>query len=160
MIKKSKPIILVQGFGWTGSGALVDYLRENTKIKFTNNGEIQFVKSLINIIEKIKTKGEIDIENGIDEIYFTGRVPFNINKEISLKLERRIDQFFSNVNIDKFKYQEFTLKLLNNLEESLKYEDEKKDNLFKDIFNKYWCFLNNIFDEDGKIGRASCRERV
>lgn len=151
MVNHDKPVILVQGFGWTGSGALVDFLNENEHIKFVGNEEVPYIKSLINIIEKIKKGGRVDIENGADEILFTGNTPKSFNERLYTYYEMKNYRIFSLCDIDKVEYYQFALNLLKEIEKSSNYSENKRDSILDDVFYKYWEFLNSIFQEDSKI---------
>lgn len=149
--KHKKPVILVQGFGWTGSGALIDFLDENEHIKFVFKEEIPYIKSLINIIEKIKRGEHVDFEDGSDEALFIGEIPKNFSERLHNYYQMKIDRFTTFSNIEKEEYKHFTLNLLKEIEKSSDYSDTKKESILDQIFYRYWEFLNSIFQEDSKI---------
>lgn len=154
MLEKNKrTIILIQGFGWTGSGVLVDFLLDNESIKLVSNTEVAFLKVLINLIDKTKKRKKIDIVRGTDEILFTGEIPSCYTGYVKSLTIKRFNLFFSLATVNKLDYKDYTLNILKNLNEiSNRPLLEKINNVkINQIMSDYWIYLNSIFQEESKI---------
>ncbi len=146
-------VILVQGFGWTGSGAIIDFLLENENIKLVSNDEVPFLKLLISLINKAKKRKKISIDNGSEESLFLGNFPSNFSDRLNAQYKERITRFFSLSNVNKLEYWNFAIKLLKKIEEISKRPKYKKvpSDEINQIITNYFTYLNSIFYEEGKI---------
>lgn len=146
-------IIIVQGFGWTGSGAIVDFLLENESVKLVSNDEVPFFKVLIKLIDKAKNRKKIDIFNGENEVLFAGGIPSCYKGYVRDLHKMRVDRFFSLANTNKCNYKDFTVRILKKLNSISNRPLLKKTNKIKinQIVSEYLTYLNYIFQEESKI---------
>jgi hypothetical protein len=88
-----KTLILVSGFGWSGSGALLDYFLEHQLVQIAGNDEIIFLWALQNVLENIRGGKPIHI-NGEMESLFCAKIPPAYTEEKRRQYEKTFLSYF------------------------------------------------------------------
>jgi hypothetical protein len=134
-----KPYLLfVSGFGWSGSGAVIDYLRGFKEIKQPDCDEIRFINHLFKIINNLKKNiSAVEIED-----LFCAKINPKISSKTSKYFELKFDLFFKEVSITKEEYQNYSSNILEQLKNS--YKDDEK---IKELVTDYLIYISKAFNK-------------
>jgi len=141
-LDNKRVLILISGFGWSGSGALVDYFREHSQINVAGNDEIIFLWALNNLVNKILSGKSINISGEMESL-FCARVSPKFSKEKIEQYETTFLAYFDNNESKLNRYQNYSFKILKQL--SL-LENNKQENL-ESILNSYLVTLFDLLDD-------------
>lgn len=149
-INNEKPsLIIVSGFGWSGSGALVDFLKENTRLEVAGNDEIIFFWCLYKILKKVRHGKSINPNKCEYVQLFLSKIPNSYSFEKKRFYENIFKNYFKNLNVSRNNYTQFSLEIINDLEKLTKririykLSEEKINEEIGRIITDYFLFFAN-----------------
>jgi hypothetical protein len=142
---KNNNLIFVCGFGWSGSGALIDFMLDFERVEKFPGGETFLLKSLLNILQKIENNKTIDIDNGYYERIFLGEVPGNADIQVKNRIKKNFDDFIDQSGTSKKGYQTTSQNTL------LALINQKNKDAVKKVVTDYLIYLNNLKKNDSII---------
>lgn len=114
-----KDMLVVSGFGWSGSGAVVDFLRENSFVRTAGGDEIIFFWALKNLIDKITGNKHLDPGKGEFEALFCARVPDWYSREKREQYETTFDSYFAETEASRQDYSDSAYRILEQMDEDV-----------------------------------------
>lgn len=145
MKNKHNNLIFTCGFGWSGSGALIDFMLDFEKVEKFPGGETFLLKSLINILQKIEARKPLDVENGYHERIFLGDIPKKIDTQVRDRIKRVLDDFISQSSINIEEYRAIAGKILTILMQ------KNSNAVLVNCVTEYLIYLNNIKEKNSII---------
>jgi len=142
MNKQKNNLIFACGFGWSGSGALIDFMLDFEKVEIFPGGETFFLKSLLNILRKVERNKKIDIDKGYHEQVFLGNVPQISNAQVCERIKWVFDNFISQTGIRAEEYRAVANKTLEAI------VNETNESIINKRVTEYLIYLNNIGRND------------
>lgn len=137
-IDSRKYFIVVSGFGWSGSGALVDCFLDNSAMSCSGDDELIFIWAYYRIINKLKKKKQINIFHGENENLFCAVVPRGFSQKKKKQYTETFDSYFKKSHIGKEEYTVFCRSLLQNLQKGII--------TINDATRTYFDFLYDMFN--------------
>lgn len=136
-------LILVSGFGWSGSGAVLDFFREHPQVKIAGNDEIIFLWLLQRIISRYRAGKYIRTEGEMESL-FCAKVPRSYTDQKQRQYVQTFKDYFDGDDIVLSSYQEYAGLLIKKLAQT-NHATIGEDGL-KAIFAQYlgtlYSFLN------------------
>jgi hypothetical protein len=114
-----KDMVVVSGFGWSGSGALVDYLREHSRIKTAGDDEIIFFWALNNLFDQVRRGKPLNSGKGEFELLFCARVPEWYSRDKRTQYEDTFSSYFAEAPVTREEYSQSAEQILEKMEQDL-----------------------------------------
>ncbi|MBL7006782.1 MAG: hypothetical protein ISR78_06870 [Spirochaetia bacterium] len=146
---KKRDFICISGFGWSGSGALVDFFLDNSAFSTAGDDEIIFVWALYKLLNKTMKGKSLDVFDGEYEQLFCAKVPRKYSDKKRSQYEETFDSYFLNDEKARRKYIKFSADLLMRLRDLPRSQSVAKDTA--KIVGEYFSFLYDMMQIPGKI---------
>jgi hypothetical protein len=147
-----KHLILVSGFGWSGSGAVVDFLLNNSHIDTACNDEIIFFWVLNRLIDKVGKRKQI-IQEGEYESLFCAIIPQSYSTIKKTQYQKTFNKYFERLNIKQSEYTEFAKTIIHRLQKLSKRSlfSRIDESAIGVIISDYLVFLNSMIQLSEKL---------
>ena len=155
-----KPLFIISGFGWSGSGAIIDFLLDNYSADIAGSDEIIFFWIFLRLVEQAKKRKQISASSE-DAMLFCANIPASFSKEKKEQYENTFTTYFQHTHDGRRKYTLVAQQVLDELVEMSRRTrnqdfDEKRISrlaeklliLFQELFqgnNKLLYIYDNLF---------------
>jgi len=146
-------LLMVSGFGWSGSGAVGDFLLNNSMTACAGNDEIIFMWVFIKLSEKVKKTGRLDITSGEYEQLFCAKVPKHISSKRKEYYEHTFSTYFSDASVTRDEYSKKAEKFLAELQDINQpgKSKEQLDTRISRLAGEFIVFLYKTFTRNDKF---------
>ncbi|MFA5603147.1 MAG: hypothetical protein WDA21_05435 [Bacilli bacterium] len=154
------PLIVISGFGWSGSGAVVDFLLDNYSTDIAGSDEIIFFWIFLRLVKQAKNRNKISVSSE-DAMLFCAKIPSSFARDKREQYEKTFTTYFQHTKNGREKYTLLAQQILDELvkmsrrtrnqnfdEKRISWLAEKLLILFQELFqgnNKLLYIYDNLF---------------